>query len=332
VSFAAVDGNVLLLSLRFFLIIFEDTAYAKNEKSGQWYNFDDSHVSAVGNVESIKSTSAYLLFYRRRNATVREYEQRPPVANPEPKPQPSSSSSVMHYSNYLSATPVRNFKIQEREDDDDGDYGGWGRPPVGPFLQDETMMSGLEDSDNELPSYSSAIGPSGLASPRGSYSGQATFMMGARHGKGRRSSVHDEDDDDDEATLMSSHISEYPDMSAGRTGQSPGLSTCASDGSNPGTASGSRAHSPVTLDAFSGSRLESYGTHGLSGISHSGGRIDGSDHDQDAYEEYTQLGSGAGIPTPGSMTATTDVGDDAEGEGEQDGVNMVPYHNLPLLD
>ncbi|KAK3818006.1 MAG: hypothetical protein JOS17DRAFT_689009, partial [Linnemannia elongata] len=41
------------------------TAYAKNEKTGNWYNFDDSHVSAVGNVESIKSSSAYLLFYRR---------------------------------------------------------------------------------------------------------------------------------------------------------------------------------------------------------------------------------------------------------------------------
>ncbi|KAF9149815.1 CSN-associated deubiquitinating enzyme Ubp12 [Linnemannia schmuckeri] len=307
------------------------TAYAKNERSGQWYNFDDSHVSAVGNVESIKSSSAYLLFYRRRNATVREYEQRPPVADPEPEPQPSSSSSAIHYGGYLGATSVRNFKIQERDDDDDGEYGPWGRPPIGPF-QDDNMMSGLNDSDDELPSYSSAIGPSGLASPRGSYSGQPAFMIGARHGKGRRSSMHDDDDDDDEATLMSGHISEYPNMSGGRGDRSPGMSTCASDGSNPGTASGSRAHSPVTLDTFSGSGLESYGTRGLSGISRAGGRIDGSDYENDGYEEYAQLGSGAGIPTPGSMTATTDVGDDADGEGEQDGVNMIPYDDVPLRD
>ncbi|KAF9133484.1 CSN-associated deubiquitinating enzyme Ubp12 [Mortierella sp. 14UC] len=306
------------------------TAYAKNERTGEWYNFDDSHVSPVGNVDSIKSSSAYLLFYRRRNATVREYEQRPPIAAPEP--QPSISSSSNHFSSYLSSTPVRNFKLHERDDDDDSNGYGWGRPPIGPF-QDDNMMGGLDDSDNELPSYNAAIGPSGLASPRGSYSGQPSFMMGARHGKGRRSSMHDDDDDDDEATLMSSHVSEYPEMNPGRPGRSPGLSTCASDGSNPGTANGSRAQSPVTMDTFSASGTGSYGTRGLSGISHVGGRIDGSDQDDhDGYGEYSQLGSGAGIPTPGSMTATSDAVDEADGEAEQDGVNMVPYESLPLRD
>ncbi|KAG0064095.1 CSN-associated deubiquitinating enzyme Ubp12 [Linnemannia elongata] len=124
--------------------------YVKNEKTGDWYNFDHSHVSIIGNVESIKSSRAYLFFYHCRNATVREYEQKA----------------------HLSVTPVRNFKIQERDDDDDGEYGLWGRPPIGPFQDDndhDNMMSGLDDSDNELPSYSSAIGRSGLASPQGSY-------------------------------------------------------------------------------------------------------------------------------------------------------------------
>ncbi|KAG0273876.1 CSN-associated deubiquitinating enzyme Ubp12 [Linnemannia exigua] len=304
------------------------TAYAKNERTEQWYNFDDSHVSPVGNnVESIKSSSAYLLFYRRRNATVREYEQRPPVAEPEPQPRVSSSSN--HYSSYLNSTPVSSYKIQQH-DDDDNEYGGWGRPPMGPF-QDDNMMGGLDDSDSELPSYNSAIGPSGLASPRGSYSGQPSFMMGARHGKGRRSSMHDDDDDDDEATLMSSHVSEYPEMNPGRVGRSPGLSTCASDGSNPGTANGSRAESPAALDTFAASDIRSYSTLGLSGISRTGGRIDSNDQDDhDGYAEYAQLGSGAGIPTPGSMTAMNDASDDADGETEQDGVNMVPYDSLPL--
>ncbi|KAF9904073.1 CSN-associated deubiquitinating enzyme Ubp12 [Linnemannia zychae] len=306
------------------------TAYAKNERTQEWYNFDDSHVSPVSNVESIKSSSAYLLFYRRRNATVREYEQRPPVAAPEPQPSVSSSSS--HFSSYLSSTPVRNFKAREQDDDDD--INGWGRPPMamGPYM-DDSMMGGLDDSDNELPSYSAAIGPSGLASPRGSYTGQSSYMMGARYGKGRQSPMHDDDDDDDEATLMSSHVSEYPEMNPGRAGRSPGMSTCASDGSNPGTANGSREHSPTNMDTFSTSGMGSYGTHGLSGISHSGGRIDGSDQDDhDGYGEYSQLGSGAGIPTPGSMAATNDAGDEADGEGEQDEVNMVPYEKLPLQD
>ncbi|KAF9929459.1 CSN-associated deubiquitinating enzyme Ubp12 [Linnemannia zychae] len=301
------------------------TAYAKNEKSGQWYNFDDSHVSPVSNVESIKSSSAYLLFYRRRNATVREYEQRPPVA--EPDPQPSSRSSTLSYGNYLNSTPVRNFKVRERDDEDDGGYGGWGRPPMGPFM-DDNMMGGLDDSGDELPSYSTAIGPSSLASPRGSYSGQPSFLMGSRHGKGRHS-LHDDDDDDDEATLMSSHVSEYPDMSAGRAGRSPGLSTCASDGSNPGTASGSREHSPAQLETFSGSELNSYGTRVMSGISHAGGRIDDSDHEHDEYG-HSSLGLGAGIPTPGSVTATADVNPEADGDSEQDGVNKVPLNDSPL--
>ncbi|OAQ35947.1 hypothetical protein K457DRAFT_13184 [Linnemannia elongata AG-77] len=95
----------------------------QNEKTGDWYNFDDSHVSIVGNVESIKSSSAYLFFYRRRNATVREYEQKARVVDSEPEPQPSSSSSAIHNGNYLSATPVHNFKIQGRDDDDGGEYG-----------------------------------------------------------------------------------------------------------------------------------------------------------------------------------------------------------------
>jgi len=144
--------------------------------------------------------------------------------------------------------------------------------------------------------------------------------------------MHDDDDDDDEAASMSGRVSEYPDMSGGRGDRSPGMSTCASVGSNPGTASGSRAHSPVTLDTFSGSGLRSYAARELSGISHAGGRIDGSDYGNDGYEEYAQLGSGAGIPTPGSMTATTDVGDDADGEGDRDGVNMIPYDDVPLRD
>jgi hypothetical protein len=42
------------------------TAYAKNPISGKWFNFDDSSVSPVNDVE-VLSRAAYVLYYRRRN-------------------------------------------------------------------------------------------------------------------------------------------------------------------------------------------------------------------------------------------------------------------------
>ncbi|KAN0061922.1 hypothetical protein ACQY0O_005917 [Thecaphora frezii] len=42
------------------------TAYAKNPSDGKWYEFDDSSVRPVPDPETVKSSSAYLLFYRRR--------------------------------------------------------------------------------------------------------------------------------------------------------------------------------------------------------------------------------------------------------------------------
>lgn len=42
------------------------TAFAKSPADGKWYEFDDSSVRPVANPETVKSASAYLLFYRRR--------------------------------------------------------------------------------------------------------------------------------------------------------------------------------------------------------------------------------------------------------------------------
>ncbi|KAH7036983.1 hypothetical protein BKA57DRAFT_509737 [Linnemannia elongata] len=266
--------------------------YAKNEKTGDWYNFDHSHVSIVDNVESIRSSRAYLLFCHCRNATVREYEKKARVIDSEPEPQPSSSSSVIHYGSNLSATTVRNFKIQGRDDDDDGEYGPWGRPPIGPFQDDndhDNMMSGLDDSDNDLPSYSSAIGPSGLASPRGSDSGQPVFMMGARYGKGRRRCLT--------MVMMTT------------------MQRCC------------RAMSLNT--PTSGSVLESCGALGLTSNSHTGGRINESDHRNDGYDEYAQWDSGTGIPAPGLMTGRVMLAT-MQMAMEQGGVNMIPFDDMSL--
>ena len=56
------------------------TAYAKNCEKKEWYGFNDSSASRVsGNVEeTVVTTSAYVLFYRRREATVTD----PVVSSP----------------------------------------------------------------------------------------------------------------------------------------------------------------------------------------------------------------------------------------------------------
>ncbi|PHH72855.1 hypothetical protein CDD80_4211 [Ophiocordyceps camponoti-rufipedis] len=43
------------------------TAYAKNFVDGRWYNFNDSSVHAVSDPQSMVTSAAYLLFYRRRS-------------------------------------------------------------------------------------------------------------------------------------------------------------------------------------------------------------------------------------------------------------------------
>jgi ubiquitin C-terminal hydrolase len=44
------------------------TAFAKNKDTQLWYNFDDSRVSPVSDVEgTVVSSAAYVLFYERRD-------------------------------------------------------------------------------------------------------------------------------------------------------------------------------------------------------------------------------------------------------------------------
>ena len=43
------------------------TAYAKNPKDGNWYDFDDSHVSLVRDSSGIITEAAYNLFYKRKD-------------------------------------------------------------------------------------------------------------------------------------------------------------------------------------------------------------------------------------------------------------------------
>ena len=42
------------------------TAYGYNSLVNKWYEFNDSSVGSVSNIDEIVSPGAYLLFYRRR--------------------------------------------------------------------------------------------------------------------------------------------------------------------------------------------------------------------------------------------------------------------------
>lgn len=41
------------------------TAYAKNAKTGKWYEYDDSRVTEITE-KKIVTSAAYVLFYRKR--------------------------------------------------------------------------------------------------------------------------------------------------------------------------------------------------------------------------------------------------------------------------
>ncbi|KAJ1959244.1 hypothetical protein GGI12_004434, partial [Dipsacomyces acuminosporus] len=50
------------------------TAYALNPEDDQWYDFSDSHVSAVEDPTNVKTSAAYMLFYRLRTGSANEEE------------------------------------------------------------------------------------------------------------------------------------------------------------------------------------------------------------------------------------------------------------------
>lgn len=297
------------------------TAYAKNEKLDQWYNFDDSHVSPVRDVETIKSSSAYLLFYRRRNAAVREYVHRPATPVP-PKSMASSSSSSSSghklgglsssvQDNWLSATSVK-----DNDNNGDEEHDGWGKPGmIGPAFG-PLHLDNMDD-DDELPSYDVSTGPMSLLSPTSMPS--PLFKLSEDRGKavvvGELASDDDDDDDLDGSRAKNHHY--YGTNMSGYGGddsdarQSPDLSSCASDGSTSATANAS----PDVLGPQRGGGYPVVVPVELSSmssmISREGGRIDD--------EEEEEGGASAGILAP------FELGEETEGEDDGDEVNLVTF-------
>lgn len=91
------------------------TAFAKNPIDHRWYNYDDSSVRPVSDPASVKSSAAYLLFYRRRTARAiggksREMIDRLQAAQHTPAPPPTHSDP-------LSAAPTPSAYSSSSEED-----------------------------------------------------------------------------------------------------------------------------------------------------------------------------------------------------------------------
>ncbi|KAH8551162.1 hypothetical protein BGW37DRAFT_495026 [Umbelopsis sp. PMI_123] len=108
------------------------TAYAQNYINGDWYNFDDSHVSKV-NAEDVKTPAAYLLFYKRRRSVPLELPESVPKYQSEtkqlqeivpsytspPLDQPRPVSAVPRHIINLSVSSVSESSASESSSDDD---------------------------------------------------------------------------------------------------------------------------------------------------------------------------------------------------------------------
>ncbi|KAI8582965.1 hypothetical protein K450DRAFT_225674 [Umbelopsis ramanniana AG] len=108
------------------------TAYGQNYINGDWYNFDDSHVSKV-NAEDVKTPAAYLLFYKRRRSQPLELAESVPKYQPEtkhlqeivpsytppPLDQPRPVSAVPRHIINHSVSSVSESSASESSSDDD---------------------------------------------------------------------------------------------------------------------------------------------------------------------------------------------------------------------
>jgi len=120
------------------------TAYARNFETGQWYNFDDSIVSPI-QVDSVRTSAAYLLFYRRR----RRFE----VANQAHNPYSSIPRYLVpHEESSMSATSSP-MSVNTSSDED--------YPPS----YQTANSSGLEDDIHQLGVGMSSSFGQGASSP-----------------------------------------------------------------------------------------------------------------------------------------------------------------------
>ncbi len=135
------------------------TAFAKSPADGKWYEFDDSSVRPVANPESVKSASAYLLFYRRRTT-------RPIGGKSRQKFQEAAKSKASSASQSAEAsTSGLQNQLTPAEDDDSSDSSSDEAPEwslnlrSGAGVSTAEPASGWSSTGNSPPSSSRASSP-----------------------------------------------------------------------------------------------------------------------------------------------------------------------------
>lgn len=109
------------------------TAFAKNPQDGRWYNYDDSSVRPVADPETVKTSAAYLLFYRRRTTRPiggKSFDKTEKMARGElerskPRAVPPVPSHAASGSSYLGNTP-----LPPSSDDDSSDASSEDEPSL----------------------------------------------------------------------------------------------------------------------------------------------------------------------------------------------------------
>jgi ubiquitin carboxyl-terminal hydrolase 4/11/15 len=90
------------------------TAFAINRNDQKWYSFDDRSVSKVSNPESVKTSAAYVLFYRRRD--MNQFSQ--PLATATPSATANTSASAGNTSSANAGTSNDDSEDMDTSDDD----------------------------------------------------------------------------------------------------------------------------------------------------------------------------------------------------------------------
>ncbi|BGP41272.1 hypothetical protein JCM10449v2_005249 [Rhodotorula kratochvilovae] len=122
------------------------TAFAKNHENGRWYDFDDSRVSEIS-PDRIKSSAAYLLFYRRRTARpIGGAKSRELVESAVASRQASAAASDAGTDDLLLPSPMSGSALREEQHVP----GAFPSPPGSAEPGSPKDMAAFDDADADI--------------------------------------------------------------------------------------------------------------------------------------------------------------------------------------
>ncbi|KAJ1731367.1 hypothetical protein LPJ61_002569 [Coemansia biformis] len=136
------------------------TAYAHSPEDGKWYDFNDSHVSAMHDAAGVVTEAAYMLFYRLRPAS----SQQAPLSQDGPSSTTSKIEQLIAQCKEEAAARAARGEPEEDELEPAFDM-RWQSPRAMILTSDESDGSGDMQSAANVRALV-AIGPAGMDSPR----------------------------------------------------------------------------------------------------------------------------------------------------------------------